>query len=209
MKIRRKCKLNNAAIAPVAGSKSTIYTRCNGHMNGIFTLTVVVSTALCGINRFTHMPPNSKRDSLRNSGTFNPRANHVRHRLFAEGGFFDPEDLVQLKYEALRALKSDNYTISRASEEFGLSRPTIYLAQAQFDDHGLEGILPDKRGPKKPHKLTDRILAYLREALTGTPDLTPTALARKVRQRFRTQLHPRTIEKALKSRAKGGRQATP
>ncbi len=179
--------------------------------SGIFTLTAMLCAALCGINRFTHMPPPPpKHDSLRDSGTLNPRASHVRHPLFLEGGgFFDPEDLVQLKYEALRALKRDHYTVSRASGEFGLSRPTLYLAQGQFDDHGLEGLLPDKRGPKKPHKLTDRILGFVREALTAAPNLTPTELARKVRQRFRTQLHPRTIEKALKSRAKGGRQSTP
>jgi transposase len=196
-------------MTPISNPKITSIRHLYVYSSGIFALTARTLMALFGINRFTHMPPTPKHESLRQSGTLNPRASHVRHTLFADGGFFDPEDLVQLKYEALRALKREDYTVSRASVEFGLSRPTLYLSQAQFEDQGLQGLLPDKRGPKKPHKLTERVLDYLRQALIAAPELTPTALARKVRQRFRTRLHPRTIEKALKSREKGGRQATP
>jgi transposase len=147
-----------------------------------------------------------KRDALRASGTFNPRASQVRHPLFKAGGFFDPEDLVQLKYEALRALRVDNYSVSRASLEFGLSRPTLYQSQARFEARGLEGLLPAKRGPKSPHKLTGEVFAHLRELRAAQPDLSAVELARKTRHRFQTRLHPRTIEKALRSGAKRGRQ---
>ena len=150
------------------------------------------------------MPPDPKLQSLRDTGTFNPRANQVRHPLFASGDFFDPRDLVQLKYETLRALEKEDYSIAQAAAQFGLSRPTIYQAQGQFQEHGLEGLLPRKRGPKTPHKLTSQVWQYLEQLRLEEPALKPAELARRIRQRLAVQVHPRTIEKAL-SKAKKGR----
>src|ERR1700675_1588735 len=100
---------------------------------GIFPLTVVRYVSDYGINIFTLMaqPPDSaaKRRALQDSGTFNPRQDRVRHSLFQQSDFFDPCDLLQLKYETLRALKQEGYSIARAAADFGLSRPTIYEAK--------------------------------------------------------------------------------
>lgn len=151
--------------------------------------------------------PSGKRQSLQSTGTFNPRAGYVRHDLFQHSDFFDPEDLLQLKYETLRALEQDGYSIARAAGEFGLSRPTIYQAQSQFVAGGLEGLLPHKRGPKQAHKLTAEVRQYLQEQLEADPQLNGAELARRVRQRFQVALHRRTIEKALKTKAKRGRRS--
>jgi transposase len=155
------------------------------------------------------MPDNpiGKRRSLQSTGTFNPRASYVRHDLFQHSDFFDPEDLLQLKYETLRALEQDGYSIARAAGEFGLSRPTIYQAQSQFVAGGLEGLLPHKRGPKQAHKLTAEVRQYLQEQLGADSQLNGAELARRVRQRFQVALHRRTIEKALKTKAKRGRRS--
>ena len=163
---------------------------------------------LCGIYSFTLMPPDSsaKRQALRATGTFNPRAAKVQHTLFQRSDFFDPEDLLQLKYETLRTLEKDGYSMAQAAREFGLSRPTIYQAQHEFRQQGLEGLLPHKRGPQKPHKLTEEVVQFLRELATAQPTLSSEELAGRIRQRFEVRLHPRTIEKALKSRAKRGHQ---
>jgi transposase len=126
--------------------------------------------------------------------------------LFQQSDFFDPRDLLQLKYETLRALKQEGYSIAQAAAEFGLSRPTIYQTQHHFQARGLEGLLPDKPGPKRPHKLTAEVRQHLRDLLAAEPELGAPELARRVRQRFRLTLHPRTIEKASKSEAKRGRQ---
>lgn len=152
-------------------------------------------------------PTAAKRQALEATGTFNPRFGAVRHALFQEGGFFDPQDLLQLKYETLRAVERDGYPIAKAASEFGLSRPTIYLAKNQFKTDGLEGLLPRKRGPRAAHKLTAEVVGYLKEHRSGEPELTATELARRVRERFRIKLHPRSIEKALKTQGqKRGRQ---
>ena len=179
---------------------------------GIVSLTADVVVALCGINIFTYMPPHpdpqAKRRALQASGTFNPRHDRVRHELFQQSDFFDPRDLLQLKYETLRALKEEGYSIARAAADFGLSRPTIYQTQNHFQEHGLEGLLPDKPGPKKPHKLTTEVRRHLQELIQAQPELGARELARRVRQRFNVKLHPRTIEKTLQSEAKKGRQNT-
>lgn len=153
----------------------------------------------------SNIEPTAKHQTLHATGTFNPRAGQVRHPLFQESEFFDPHDLLQLKYETVRAIQVDNCPIAQAASQFGLSRPTIYQAQSQFQEAGLEGLLPQKRGPKNPHKLTPEVRQYLQEQSTVQPPIPATELARKVRQRFKMTLHPRTIEKALHAKAKRGR----
>jgi transposase len=152
----------------------------------------------------THPHVSAKRQALQKNGTFNPRSNQVGHRLFAGSEFFDPQDLTQLKYETLRALEKEGYSIARAASEFGLSRPTIYQAQAHFQEAGLQGLLPRQRGPKHPHKLTDEVFGHLKDLQAKEPGLSAGELARRLRQRFKVKLHRRTIEKALKDKAKRG-----
>jgi len=96
--------------------------------------------------------------------------------------------------------------MARAASEFGLSRPTLYQAQAHFAAQGLEGLLPGKRGPRQAHKLIPEVLRYLEQEQAAQPELSAGQLAARVRQRFRIKVHPRTIEKALKPKAKRGRQ---
>ena len=179
---------------------------------GVFALTIGARERACGINIITHMSltstPKNKQDALRATGTLNARSAQVRHSAFQRSEFFDPEDLLQLKYEALRALKSDGCSIAKAATDFGLSRPTIYQAQQQFEEQGLPGLLPRKRGPKQPSKLTPQIRQYLQEIVVAEPHLKAAQLATRLRGRFQVKVHPRTIEKALKTWAKRGLQAS-
>jgi len=150
----------------------------------------------------------AKRNALQATGTFNVRSAQVRHTSFQQSEFFDAEDLLQLKYETLRALEAEGYSIARAATEFGLSRPTIYQTQQQFQEQGLQGLLPQKRGPKNPRKLTAEIRQHLQELVAAEPELKAPELTVRLRRRFKVKVHPRTIEKALKSKAKRGRQTS-
>ena len=212
MKLSRICNANYAVMLPGLALQTASQRRYIALFEacycGIFPLTTVLSMRLYGIIHFTFdMPPDppAKRQALQATGTFNPRATQVRHPLFQQSSFFDPEDLLQLKYETLRALQTDHCPIAQAARDFGLSRPTIYEAQTQFELRGLEGLLPRKRGPKSAHKLSDQILQYLREQTAAEPDVGAEELARRVHERYAVQLHPRTVQKALKAKAKGGR----
>ena len=182
-------------------------------IGGIFTLTIRVVSADMRHKSLYIMstPPDhqAKRQTLHATGSFNPRAAEVKHASFQQSGFFDPEDLLQLKYETLRALEEKDYSIAQAAADFGLSRPTIYQAKQQFQEQGLVGLLPRKRGPKHPHKLTAEVRQHLQELVTAEPTLKPRELAARLQQRFRIKVHPRTIEKALKTGQKRGRQTSP
>jgi len=211
MKLSLICKAKCAA--PVVATRQWMRGNCHIYYNnmayscGTFRLTAAPGVRSCGINRFTYMPhdPQAKRKALQATGTLNRRSAQVRHPLFQQSSFFDPQDLLQLKYETLRALQLEHCPIAKAAREFGLSRPTIYQAQAQFEQQGLAGLLPHKRGPKTAHKLTAEIRQYLQEQAATEPSVNAEELARRVRQRYAVTLHPRTLQKALKAKVKRGR----
>ena len=72
-------------------------------------------------------------------GTLNPSPEKVRDPKFQESEFFDPRDIVQVKYEMLRRVSVENAPVTDAAEEYGVSRPTYYQAQANFDEQGSQG----------------------------------------------------------------------
>jgi transposase len=149
--------------------------------------------------------PARKLQALRQSGTLNPFPETVRHPLFAESVFFDPHDLLQTKYEMLRCIQVDGRSIAGAAAEFGLSRPTVYEVQARFKAKGLEGLLPAKRGPQHPHKLTADVIKAVQGWRGEEPAIDAVELATRVKRRWGVTVHPRTLEKALARRARGGR----
>lgn len=137
----------------------------------------------------------AKRARLRDSGTLNPHPERVTDPLFVDTEFFDPDDVVQVKYEMLRRVEVDRSTVRQAAEAFGFSRPVYYQARDAFTEEGLAGLVPAKRGPKGGHKLTPEVLDYIDE-LTAKEPLPRAEVARRVAQRFDIQVHPRSIDRA-------------
>jgi transposase len=153
-------------------------------------------------------PPDTPADkvaALRRHHALNPRPQSVRDPAFAGANpFFDANDLVQVKYEMLRRVREEGQRVSQASVSFGFSRPSFYEAQAAFQESGLPGLLPQRPGPKRAHKLSEPVLEMLEAALAEDPTLNSTALARLVQDRFGVNVHPRSVERALQRRRKGG-----
>src|SRR4029450_8001604 len=75
-------------------------------------------------------------------GTFNPAAEKVRDPKFRAHEFFDPRDLVQVKYELLRRVSLEHVSVTAATVEYGVSRPTYYQAKANFAIAGIAGLGP-------------------------------------------------------------------
>jgi transposase len=143
-----------------------------------------------------------KVSALRASGAFNSNADEVVYELFSGNPFFDARDLVQVKYEMLRSVHKDGWSVSRAADAFGFSRPSFYEAQAGLQETGLAGLVPRRRGPKGAHKLSDEVIAFIREEIGKEEKLSPTDLAKRVSERFGVTVHPRSIGRALKAQAK-------
>ena len=152
----------------------------------------------------TMTPPDDdpKSRALYRHGVLHPHPERVSNPLFDSHPFFDPRDLVQVKYEMLRRVHVDGRSVSEAAVAAGLSRPTFYSVRAAFEDEGLPGLLPAKKGPRRAHKLTDDILALLEEWRRAEPDLDGAAMAERLRQQRDLAVHPRSIQRALDRRRK-------
>lgn len=151
------------------------------------------------------VPDDAKRAALKQSGTLNPRPENVRDERFQANDFFDPSDLVQVKYEMLRGVQIDGLSIAQAAERFGFSRPAFYHAWAAFQKEGLPGLVRKRTGPRHAHKLSDKVLQYLDALRVEDEHLSVEAMVAKVRRKFRLTVHPRSIERALQRRQKKGR----
>ena len=145
-----------------------------------------------------HDDKRTKADALLDEGTLNPAPHKVRDPKFHEGDFFDPRDTVQVKYEMLRRVAVENAPVAAASAEYGVSRPTFYQAKAHFEEAGIAGLVPKKRGPQGPHKLQGAVLAFLKAQTTPGEPIRARGLAKLLQETFDLDVHPRTIERALK-----------
>lgn len=136
--------------------------------------------------------------ALKAHGALHPHPEQVTDPLFQDRAFFDPHDGVQVKYEMLRRVRVDRRSVSEAAEGCGFSRPAFYQAQKAFASDGLPGLLPRKRGPKRPHKLTDEILAALAAMTTADGAvLRAGERATRLAQQCGITAHPRSIERSL------------
>jgi transposase len=144
----------------------------------------------------------AKRRLLRQQGVLHPHPETVSAALFQNSNFFDPNDLIQVKYEMLRRVGSEQIPVSRAAHEAGLSRPCFYQAQTALERDGLAGLIPQKPGPHGAHKLTAPVLDFLNRQRASRPGLKYTELARLVQEQLGVTVHPRTIERALSPRQK-------
>jgi transposase len=135
--------------------------------------------------------------ALRESGALNANADAVTDPAFARSEFFDPHDLVQVRYEMLRRVRAEGQSVTRAVAQFGVTRPTFYKAQSDFDRDGLVGLLSAKRGPHGPHKITDEVQAFIEQQRLADPTLDGPALVQLIEHHFGLAVHRRTVERSL------------
>jgi len=143
-------------------------------------------------------PQSSKLRTIQENGTLNPHPEKVTDALFQEEDFFDARDLLQVKYEMLRRVRLEGWPVVRAAEIFGFSRPSFYKAQAAFEQDGLGGLSPKKRGPKEAHKMSDEIVAFATKELGENPEFSMAVLAQRIKEHFGISVHPRSIERAIR-----------
>lgn len=139
---------------------------------------------------------------LSENGSLNPNPSKVIDAQFKTNIFFDANDLVQVKYEMLRRVNYDSWPITQATKEFGLSRPAFYQTQTTFEESGLPGLLPQKRGPKQPHKLSQEVMEFIQKKKKHDAQISVTDLVEAIEKYFGISIHKRSIEKYLAKRQK-------
>jgi len=146
--------------------------------------------------------PDPKCDSLRRHATLNPHPERIRDALFLTHPFFDPRDLVQVKYELLHRVFVEDQPVGVTAATFGFSRVTVYQLRKRFEAEGLAGLMPRRKGPGRASKLTEEVLAYIWQILQDEPDLRMADLPGRIQQRFGITVHLRSVKRALKQSEK-------
>jgi len=142
----------------------------------------------------------AKADVLRRQGALHPHPDAVRDEAFRRDEFFDPRDLVQVRYEMLRRHQVDRDAVTEIAVAFGVSRQAYYMTEAAFTKKGIVGLLPRRRGPRRAHKCTDEILDFVEQ---WRADLYPEEkVSEAVQKRFGVSIHPRSLTRALARRKK-------
>jgi transposase len=200
------CKENNAASSKSKYHFDRVKRDFSSEILYLFVLTIGPKTVILERRSFLSkesVMSDEKLVALRHSHTLHPHPDHVRDPLFTSGSpFFDPRDLVQVKYELLRRVRVDGDSVSHATSLFALSRPTFYAAQAAWEHAGIVGLLPEPTGPRHAHKLTEELIVQLRP-LAKT--MSAPQLAEWLQEQHHLTVHPRSIERALaRSEKKGG-----
>ena len=149
------------------------------------------------------MDGDAKTGYLRQHRILNPTPARVLDEQFLAEPFFDPRDLVQVKYEMLRRVLIEGASATRAAADFGFSRTAYYQILASFRRAGLPGLIPDRPGPHGAHKLTAEVVEFLESRLARDETLPVSALVALLQQRFKLVVHPRSVERALARRKKG------
>jgi transposase len=147
-------------------------------------------------------PKNEKLKRLAQKGSLNLKPEKVNDDLFLHYEFFDPCDLMQVKYEMVRRVESGDLRVSDAAKSFGFSRVSFYQIQKSIEKQGLSGIMPQKRGPKGAHKLSEEVLLFIEDKLNEDEQLKVAKLSELIREKFGFTIHVRSIEKVLQHRKK-------
>ncbi len=104
----------------------------------------------------------------------------------------------------LRRVSVEKASVVSATEEYGVSRPTYYQTKAGFEEAGIAGLVPKKRGPRGPHKLQGAVLAFIEENLVAGEPVRARQLATQIGEKFHLDVHPRTIERRVQQEPRQG-----
>lgn len=137
----------------------------------------------------------SKKDVLQGNGTYNRNYGKVKNARFAGDDFFDPMDIVQVKYEMLKDVAKGGRPVSSSADDFGFSRTAYYSIKDAFDKQGISGLIPEKPGPKGPHKLTPECQKQINDHIAKNPKASSGEIAAVISDNNCVNISKRTVER--------------
>jgi len=134
-----------------------------------------------------------KEAALKENGSYNEDYKNVTASLFQDSLFFDPRDIVQVKYEMIRSVSNNEKPVTEVAKEYGFSRVSFYRNREMFDEGGLEALVPKKPGPKSAHKFQKKGKEFVVNYLKKKPGAKATEIARQMELTIGLKVHPQTI----------------
>jgi hypothetical protein len=134
-------------------------------------------------------------DLLRRARCLHRTPERVQDERFTQQpDFFDPKDIVQVKYELLRRCKVEGRDVVSICLDFGFSRTTYYKVQQAFLCGGLPALMGQPRGRLKPIKVTDVVRGDLIAEKAKNPKLSAREMVLALKERYHVQLSERMIQ---------------
>ena len=140
-----------------------------------------------------------KHAHLRKSGTLNPHPERVSDPLFSNSSFFDSRDLLQVRYEMIRAHTSAT-TLKEIAARFGVSVATCVRLKRDYREGGLQALVPGRRGPQGPHKITPEMLDFAENYRAVHGRTSVRKLAALINKEFEAHIHFSGLHRALSNR---------
>ncbi len=137
----------------------------------------------------------AEKEFLQFTKCLHPTPEQVRDERFQqEGGFFDPKDIVQVKYELIRLSQVEGFDVASACVRFGFSRTTYYKVYQAFLQGGIPALMGRAKGRPKPIKLNETVLGYLIAEKAKNAKLAASQMVAAVKKRYSVQLSERMIQ---------------
>lgn len=140
----------------------------------------------------------TKEDNLREGGCFNNNHGNVTASIFGSAPFFDKRDVVQVKYEMIRAASNGEGSVTKIAGEHGFSRKSYYQASKAFDTGGIVALVPQKKGPRGPSKMNPDVSAFIDSYSSGHANAKAKELSAALEAEKGIRVHPRTIHRHIK-----------
>jgi len=140
----------------------------------------------------------SKDANMKRNGSFNKNYANVSASIFEASPFFDKRDIVQVKYEMVRAASRGEGSIYEIAAAHGFSRKSYYQTSKAFESGGLCALVPKKTGPKGPTKINCEITAYIEGYYAEHPKAGVNEISEALKEEKGVKVHPRTIYRHVK-----------
>jgi len=138
---------------------------------------------------------NNKKDILMKNGTYNKNHEKVTAPKFLGDTFYDPMDIAQVKYEMLKDVEKKETTVADAASDYGFSRAAFYNIKEAFSKQGIKGLIPEKPGPRKPHKLTQECQVLIDGYVAENPRISSSEITERIKRENDIQMSKRTVER--------------
>lgn len=147
-----------------------------------------------------------KRDFLKGEGLLNPRPERITDPHFQTNPFFDRQDLPQVRYEMLRAVRAENGSVVEACRQFGFCREYFYRLEHAFMERGYVALLGTPKG--RPPIIASRpdLVRFIVQRKIKEPGLSGEDLRQEILRLYKVDCSRRTVERILQKSGfeKGG-----
>ena len=134
---------------------------------------------------------------LEKEGLLNQKPDRISHSLFKTNDFFDPLDLLQVRYEMIRYVKVDGYSVAKACRIFGFSREYYYKLGRMFSERGFVGLLGAPSGRRPLIALNQELVNFIIHKKLEEPNLSGDNICKQIKKSYYVECSTRTVERII------------